>query len=79
MDITLGEIKKPDDWALEMSKSLKVQEYINPPGGKNFFNKSKYISAGVGIKFLQSNLRQYDQKRTKFEPGLSIIDVMMFN
>ena len=79
MEILLGAINEPDDWALEISKLLKAKEYINPPGGKEFFDKSKYISAGIELKFLQANLTEYDQKREKFEPGLSIIDVMMFN
>lgn len=79
MDISIGEINEPDDWALEISKALKAQEYINPPGGKEFFHKSKFISAGIELKFLQANLTEYDQKRNEFNPGLSIIDVMVFN
>ncbi len=79
MEILPGAINEPDDWALEISKSLKAKEYVNPPGGKEFFHKSKYISAGIELKFLHANLTEYDQKREKFKPGLSIIDVMMFN
>lgn len=79
MEIPLGAINQPDDWALEISRSLKAKEYINPPGGKEFFHKSKYTSAGIELKFLKVYFTEYDQKREKFEPGLSIIDVMMFN
>jgi hypothetical protein len=79
MDITIGKINEPDDWALEISKSLNAKEYINAPGGRKFFHKSKFVSSGINLNFLQINLREYDQKRDKFEPGLSIIDVMMFN
>jgi hypothetical protein len=80
MDLNIDEPQAPDEWALNICTSLgDVREYWNPPGGSSFFDQSKYREAGIDLKFQQIRLQPYDQKRPAFEPGLSIIDVMMFN
>lgn len=80
MNLKIDEPKEPDDWALYICKNLKeVKEYINPSGGMEFFKKHKYENAGICLKFQKFRLTDYSQKREPFEPGLSIIDVMMFN
>ena len=80
MDLPVEEAKEPDEWALNICKALgNVDEYWNPPGGMSFFDRSKYESADIGLKFQKMNLLEYNQKREHFEPGLSIIDVLMFN
>jgi hypothetical protein len=33
----------------------------------------------VELLYLEQQLPSYDQRTTNFEPGLSILDVMMFN
>jgi hypothetical protein len=72
-------VKAPGDWALHISKYYQASEYINPYGGEEIFDKAQYKEARIEIKFLKNNLLSYNQHREKFEPGLSIIDVMMFN
>jgi hypothetical protein len=52
---------------------------VNPPGGRSFFNPEKYRAAGIELRFLETRLTPYDQRRSIFEPGLSIIDVLMWN
>lgn len=70
----------PDEWALNICKTFgNAEEYINPEGGLEFFNREKYEKEGIMISFLKMNLSQYSQRRQEFEAGLSIIDVMMFN
>ncbi len=72
--------KASDEWGLNICKAVNgVKEFWNPPGGYNIYDKSKYDNAGISLKFQKINLTPYDQKRSTFEPGLSIIDVMMFN
>ena len=44
-----------------------------------FFDKKKYQDAGIELYFIQPQLTQYVQRIGRWEPGLSIIDVMMFN
>lgn len=80
MNMKVEDVNEPDEWALNICKSVGgVTEYWNPVGGLQFFNKSKYINNNIDIKFYNQNLIPYNQKRKIFETGLSIIDVMMFN
>jgi len=80
MELTIDEPEEPDDWALNICKALgNVMEYWNLPGGHALFDLDKYFKAGIDLKFQKVNLKPYDQNRVLFEPGLSIIDVMMFN
>lgn len=73
-------ITAPGDWAFEISKSLQANEYINPHGGYYIFDEEKFRQNGIGLNFIKPNLSAYRQSnRQPFEPGLSIIDVMMFN
>jgi len=79
MDLEIEPVNSPDEWALNISKALQADDYWNPPGGKEFFDKSKYEANHIELHFHKSILQEYDQKRIMFEPALSIIDVMMFN
>ena len=80
MDLKIEEVKAPDEWALNICKSIgNIDEYWNPPGGIDFFDRSKYENSKIGLKFYNQILRPYNQKRNVFESGLSIIDVLMFN
>lgn len=80
MNLTIDEINAPDEWALNICKAIEgANEYWNPPGGKEFFDVNKYRNAGIDIKFQKINLGEYQQKNGRFEEGLSIVDVMMFN
>ena len=78
MDLAIGEVHAPDEWALEISKAMGAETYVNPPGGMEFFDKSKYDRAGIALEYLKSNLKPYVQRVGKWVPALSIIDVMMF-
>ncbi len=80
MNIDIEPANAPDEWALNICKALgNVDEYWNPPGGKSFFDKSKYVKANIELKYHSINITEYKQKGSVFEPSLSIIDVMMFN
>ena len=80
IDFDRSEITGSGDWALVIAKDQKADRYINPHGGYEIFEEEKYNSNGIDLKFLKSNLTPYKQSwRKEFTPGLSIIDVMMFN
>lgn len=80
LNINIEPVTAPDEWALNICRALgNVTEYWNPEGGLEFFDINKYKGSGIDIKFLRINLEKYPQRRHMFEPGLSIIDVMMFN
>ena len=80
MDLIIEEAKAPDEWALNICKAISgADEYWNPTGGLSFFDRTKYDNAGIRIWFQEMVLTPYRQLGNEFEPGLSIIDVMMFN
>jgi hypothetical protein len=80
MGIVIDKPGAPDEWALNICKSLgEVDEYWNPAGGLKFFSARKYVSAGIELKIMQYNQDKYSQGRNDFEGGLSVIDALMFN
>lgn len=78
MHLPIYSVDAPDEWALQITKVMGYDTYINPPGGMEFFNRKKYEDAGITLQFLQAELTPYVQKLGYFEGGLSILDVMMF-
>lgn len=79
MNLTIEPAGAADEWALNICKAMGCNEYYNPIGGTEFFDRSKYERAGVRIAFQQMEITEYNQGMESFEPGLSMIDVMMFN
>ena len=79
MNLPIGNVNEPDEWALEIVKSMNAVEYYNPTGGIEFFNRQKYTDANIKLNFLKFNIQPYKQINDSFEPGLSVIDAMMFN
>lgn len=80
MNLNIEKVNAPDEWALNICKTLdNVDEYWNPPGGKSFFDKTKYEKSNIKLRFHSIIFTEYSQKRKVFYPGLSIIDVLMFN
>lgn len=74
-----SDVDNSDEWALEISKQENADMYINPIGGKDFFEPRKYRDNDIEIKFLKIGDIKYSQKNSEFISNLSIIDVMMFN
>jgi len=72
--------KVPGEWALHICAALGASSYLNPPGGRAIFDRARFTAAGIELLYLEQALPPYDQRtNAPFEPGLSIIDVMMFN
>ena len=78
MNITLDEVHAPDEWALNTTKALGYDCYVNPPGGQSFYDPAKYAASGIKLEFLALDAVPYDQRRSEFVPNLSVIDAMMF-
>jgi hypothetical protein len=78
MSLPEFKIKAPDEWALYITKYTGYDTYVNPPGGKAFFEGGKYKKEGIELQFLSQELIPYRQRTKEFIPGLSIIDVLMF-
>lgn len=79
MDLEIDKVKHPGEWALNISKAMKANMYINPSGGKELFIPNEFKKANIDLLFLANHLPNYHQHNENFISGLSIIDVLMFN
>jgi hypothetical protein len=52
--------------------------YINMPGGAALYNETDFANEKIKLNFIKSKIPAYKQFNDTFQPGLSIIDVMMF-
>lgn len=64
---------------LDLSLKLGATQYINAPGGRDLYDSEDFAAKGVKLSFIESELPTYPQGRGEFIPGLSIIDVLMYN
>lgn len=79
MNFDYSNVNGAGEWALRISEQLGATEYINPPGGIELFDKDQFEKSGIKLSFIHPKLKEYSQRRNTFEPGLSIIDILMFN
>ena len=70
---------KGKDKVLELCKTLEADEYYNAIGGRGLYDKAEFAENGIKLLFLQPTLLPYVQFNNEFVPGLSILDILMFN
>lgn len=58
---------------------LGADTYYNAIGGQELYDKNDFKAGGIDLYFVQTNLTPYAQLGNEFVPGLSMIDVLMFN
>lgn len=67
------------DWGRVIAKELKASHYINSPGGESFIMTEPFSKINMKLGFIQPELNAYNQMSNNFIPGLSIIDMLLFN
>jgi len=70
---------KAQDKVIAICKELGAEQYLNAIGGKELYDPRDFANNGIELKFLQTKPIVYKQLKDEYVPGLSIIDVMMFN
>jgi len=70
---------KGQERILDICKKEKANEYVNPIGGINLYDKNLFLQEGLKLNFLKSEEVKYTQFNNTFVPNLSIIDILMFN
>lgn len=70
---------KGQDRILDICKQENATRYINPIGGMELYEKSRFANEHIQLNFLKSVASPYSQFKNAFVPWLSIIDVLMFN
>jgi hypothetical protein len=78
-DIEKDNSLKGQDKILEICKLLNADTYYNAIGGQELYDKSVFEKENIKLCFLKSDIPEYSQYKNAFVPGLSIIDVLMFN
>lgn len=79
MNLELGDIEEPGDWALQISRALGADEYANPPGGAGLFDPERFAASHIKLTIRNLPPLIYDCPGHTFIPNLSIIDVLMWN
>ncbi|MDZ7740331.1 MAG: WbqC family protein [Bacteroidota bacterium] len=79
MEQKVDHASEPGLWGLNTCIAFGADAYINAAGGEEFIPKSAFINAGIKLGFIQHKFTIYNQYNKEFFPGLSIIDVLMFN
>jgi len=64
---------------VQITKKLHCRRYVNAPGGRALYDKDAFLADGVELAFIDSNFLPYHRGLGGFIPGLSIIDVLMWN
>lgn len=70
---------KAQDKVINICQKLSATEYFNTMGGQELYSKAAFMEKGIALVFLKTNICMYKQYKNEFVPGLSILDVMMFN
>jgi hypothetical protein len=79
MDLPIGPIEGPGDWALRISEAMGATEYVNPPGGRELFDQDAFAKADIKLTIRKFEDLRYEPRGYEFIPTLSIFDVMMWN
>jgi hypothetical protein len=82
--LQLGSALPPSDMhgasrVIEMCRQLGATTYVNAIGGVQLYRAEAFAAAGLALRFVASSPSPYVQFHSSFVPGLSIIDVLMFN
>jgi hypothetical protein len=67
------------DRVLSICEAMNANTYVNPIGGLDLYSTDEFASKGYELKFINTNTIEYIQFGDSFVPGLSILDVLMFN
>jgi hypothetical protein len=79
MNLDLGPIEGPADWALRISQAVGASEYVNPPGGVELYDPAVFARHGIRLRLKPLVDFHYGCGPFAFEPHLSIVDVLMWS
>ncbi|MDE6250949.1 MAG: WbqC family protein [Alphaproteobacteria bacterium] len=70
---------KAQDKVIHICKLLGGTHYINAIGGQELYSFEDFKKNDLVLSFLQTQFTPYKQFKNEFMPGLSMIDILMFN
>lgn len=79
LDLPLPEKMAPGEWASTICSMLGASGYVNPEGGRELFAPQDFAAREISLEFLSFKGFVYETNPYRFEAGLSILDVLMWN
>lgn len=70
---------KAQEMIIDICRIRNATEYYNAIGGMELYSQAAFAAKGMRLFFLKSKLPEYNQFGNGFVPGLSILDLLMFN
>jgi len=70
---------RAQDRVIDTCRAERATDYVNAPGGRALYSAEAFLAHGIRLHFVCSQPAEYPQFADSFVPGLSIIDVLMFN
>ena len=64
---------------ISICKKEEAKTYINAIGGLELYSKDYFLNEDIKLQFINPTITEYSQNNEEFIPGLSIIDLLMFN
>jgi hypothetical protein len=68
-----------EERVLDICRREGADVYVNASGGMALYSRERFRAQGIELRFLKPTLTPYPQFGQPFVPGLSVIDVLMFN
>lgn len=62
---------------IDICRRENADVYINAEGGMVLYDSTAFREAGLEIRFIKMNPKEYAQRTAAFVPNLSIVDVLM--
>lgn len=79
LGIDLPSVPGAGGWAPAICAALGAGAYVNPAGGRSLFDPAAFRRVGVELFFAETAPLAYDTGPYAPQPGLSILDALMWN
>lgn len=67
------------DRIIDICRREGAETYLNLPGGRQLYDAGAFAQEGITLQFIEPVLGPYKHGGSQFVPGLSILDVLMWN
>jgi WbqC-like protein family len=78
-EVEIDHSLRGEDRVLAICRAEQATVYVNTAGGTELYNRERFRTEGIDLRFIKSKDIEYRQFDNEFVPWLSILDVMMFN
>lgn len=77
--LDLSTVNGPGDWAPLICQQLGAKAYLNPASGESLFDPDRFARDRLALELLEFTPPTHTTGPYRFEPGLSILDTLMWN